>query len=431
MRPFAQLRFRHMVWGTFSSTLIGLRIVPFFKTHNGLRIYSNTLKRTWSGLKDMLVFFGYVAVLVVTLVTPLFCLTGANTAFKDGSAALLNLALMMFQNFGYNDFFASEAPTFGEYRMIFMFSFWFVIVILVVFSQNVLLALVAAAYDEAREAEGAVERSYLALCFYRLWWILYSRWHRWLLRKTRYGMLEMLLATIRKPDSWWYQRVFVRWALSNIPEARLLAQLYTDPMSELVYLYSPWAWSRASPWDKAQLAPWDEQLGYPMYTWADVPTNGPGVRPRLRRLPPLFSSKGGPEAQARLPLHYNEADPIFALSEAEVDDLLDCVEAAWQQRMRYNAVVRRFTSMGWSERGRALLREGLLELYRRHRVAECTSTSVRGPAPSPGEAQRRPPDSKAASMDCTDVAAAAVVHVTPEALLEPGPGLDGDAAGQC
>ncbi|KXZ50522.1 hypothetical protein GPECTOR_16g697 [Gonium pectorale] len=379
MRSFAQLRFRHLVWGIFSSVLLGSRIVSEFKTHVGLRVYAVTLAKTWDYFKDLLVFFGAVWLLIVVLVTPLFTVTGANASFTEGNTALLNIGLIAFSLFGYQEYFANDSPTFGDFKVVFMLVFWFTIIVLVVISQNVMLALVAAAYDEAREAEGNEDRSFLGLSWYRICWTLYSGWHRWVLRKSRHAMLEGLMASMERPDSWSYKSIFLRWALSSLPETRLLSQLYTDPASENLYLYSPWAWSRASPWDSEHLAPWDEQLSYPMYTWAQIPVNSPGVRPRLRRLPPLLTSKGGQEVQSRLPVHYNDADDIFAMAEDEVDELLDCVEAAWE-RMRRNAVVGRFSTLGWSERGRALLREGLLEVYRRHGTHERTTSTIQSPA---------------------------------------------------
>ncbi|GIL74319.1 hypothetical protein Vretifemale_4375 [Volvox reticuliferus] len=157
-------------------------------------------------------------------------------------------------------------------------------------------------------------------------------------------------------------------------------------LTDILYMYSPWAWQRSSPWDSAQQAPWDEQLGYPMYSWADVPVNGPGVRPRLRRMPPLFT-RNPPEGYAsthgRLPVAYSEVDDLFAMSEEEVDDILECAQWCWTRMQRYRLVAR-FFGMDWSERGHMLLREGLLEVYRRHRVQEVTTSRV-GDAGPKGE----------------------------------------------
>ncbi|KXZ50542.1 hypothetical protein GPECTOR_16g717 [Gonium pectorale] len=353
MQSFAQLRFNHLVWGIFSSVLLGSRVLSGFKIHVGLRVYAATLAKTWEYFKDLLVFFGALWLLIVVLITPLFVVTGANTSFVDGSTAFLNIGLIAFSLFGYQDYFANDSPTFGDFKVVFMFVFWFTVIMLVVISQNVMLALVAAAYDEAREAEGNEDRSFLGLSWYRICWMLYSGWHRWVLRKSRHAMLEDLMASMERPDSWSYNCIFVRWALSTLPETRLLAQLYTDPAS-----------------------------------------GGPGVRPRLRRLPPLLTSKGGAEVQSRLPVHYNDADDIFAMAEDEVDELLDCVEAAWE-RMRRNAVVGRFSDLGWSERGRALLREGLLEVYRRHDIHERTTSTIQSPALQAsgcGQAKQEAPD---------------------------------------
>ncbi|KAG2449946.1 hypothetical protein HYH02_000050 [Chlamydomonas schloesseri] len=380
-RDYADARLQHMVWGIFSAVLIGLRILPQLKTHGGLRVYSATLKLSWHRLKDLIVFFGYVGFLVTTLASPLFELTGANTLFKDTGTGLLNVALLTFQYMGYTEYFAAEAPTFGEYRLIFMFIFWAVVFILAIISQNVLLALVASAYEEAREAEGAVERTHFTLSFYRIWWMFYARWHRWIRRKSRYQLLRELMAACRRPDVTFYQHVFVRWAVSDLPEARLLTMLYSDPASEVLYMYSPWAWYRVSPEDEAQMAPWDEQLDYPMYCWADVPVDKrPGAKPRLLRPPPLYTAGGGATgraaARARMPINYSDADPVFAMTEAEVNDLIDSVEDCWGRMQRYRVVVK-YADVGWSEEGRELLREGLLEVYRRHLVPECTTSTVK------------------------------------------------------
>ncbi|KAG2429046.1 hypothetical protein HXX76_011288 [Chlamydomonas incerta] len=379
-REYADARLRHMVWGIFSAVLIGLRILPQLKTHGGLRIYSATLKLSWHRLKDLIVFFGYVGFLVTTLASPLFELTGANRLFKDTGTGLLNVGLLTFQYMGYTEYFAADAPTFGEYRLIFMFIFWAVVIILAIISQNVLLALVASAYEEAREAEGAVERTHFTLSFYRIWWMFYARWHRWIRRKSRCQLLRELMAATRRPDVTFYQHVFVRWAVSDLPEARLLTMLYSDPASEVLYMYSPWAWYRVSPEDESQMTPWDEQLDYPMYCWADVPVDKrPGAKPRLLRPPPLYtagSASGRAASRARMPINYSDADPVFAMTEAEVNDLIDSVEDCWGRMQRYRTVVK-FADVGWSEEGRELLREGLLEVYRRHMVAECTTSAVK------------------------------------------------------
>ncbi|PNH05911.1 hypothetical protein TSOC_007793 [Tetrabaena socialis] len=383
VKGFADLRLQHLVWGIFSTALVGLRVVPACKTQTGLRMYSTTLKLTWDRIKDLIVFFGYLVFLVTVLVSPLFELTGASTLFKDTGTTIQNVFLMTFGYIGFYDYFSDEAPTFGSYRVI--------VFIMVIISQNVLLALVASAYEEAREEEGAVERSHFALSLYRLWWMLYSRWHRWVLRKSSYALFEDLLAATRVPDAWVHQHVFVRWALSDLPETRLLAMFYTDPASEVLYLYSPWAWTRGSAWDTAQQAPWDAQLDYPMYAWQDVPLSGPGERPRLRCLPPLFSRgpAGGPTSLTHMPMNYREGDARFAMSETEVDELLEVVGCCWARMQRYSLVTR-FAGVGWSERGQALLREGLLEVYRRHRVEEFTTSAVRayGTSASAADAQQ-------------------------------------------
>ncbi|GIL41988.1 hypothetical protein Vafri_63 [Volvox africanus] len=360
-----------------------MRVLMHFKTHSGLSIFSLTLKLSWDRLKDLLMFFGYVYFLMTVLISPLFDLTGANTMFRDTGTSLLNVALMTFQYMGFYDFFAYNAPTFGKYWIIFMFFFVVIVFMSVVICQNVLLALVAVAYEEARETVGEVEFTEIRLSLYRLWWIGYSSWHRWLLRKSSYTLAEELIKATRLPDVLFYQHVFVRWALANLPEMRVLTQLYTDPASEILYMYSPWAWHRSSPWDINQQAPWDEQLCYPMYSWADVPVNESGVYPRLRRMPPLFTrnpADGSASALGRLPIAYSEADDLFAMSEEEVDEVLECAQWCWT-RMQRCRLVARFAGMNWSEGGHKLLREGLLEVYRRHRVRETTTSCVSDDGP--------------------------------------------------
>ncbi|GLI70451.1 hypothetical protein VaNZ11_015366 [Volvox africanus] len=383
VQSLADLQLHHLVWGIFTALLVGIRVLMHFKTHAGLSIFSLTLKLSWHRLKDLVMFFGYVYFLMTVLISPLFELTGANTMFRDTGTSLLNVALMTFQYMGFYDFFAYNAPTFGKYWIIFMFFFAVIVCMSVVICQNVLLALVAGAYEEAREAVGDVEFTEIRLSLYRLWWIAYSSWHCWLLRKSAYTLAEELIQATRLPDVWFYQHVFVRWALANLPEMSVLTQLYTDPASEILYMYSPWAWHRSSPWDTAQQAPWDEQLCYPMYSWADVPVNESGVIPRLRRMPPLFTrnpADGSASAQGRLPIAYSEADDLFAMSEEEVDEVLECAQWCWN-RMQRSRLVARFAGMNWSERGHKLLREGLLEVYRRHRVRETTTSCVSDEGP--------------------------------------------------
>ncbi|GIL74317.1 hypothetical protein Vretimale_2009 [Volvox reticuliferus] len=175
LRSFADLQLQHLVWGIFTALLVGIRVLMHFKTHAGLSIFSLTLKLSWQRLKDLMLFFGYVYFLMTVLISPLFELTGANTLFRDTGTGILNVTLMTFQYMGFYDFFANNAPTFGKYWIIFMFFFWVVVIILVVISQNVLLALVAGAYEEAREAVGSVEFTEIQLSLYRLWWIGYNR----------------------------------------------------------------------------------------------------------------------------------------------------------------------------------------------------------------------------------------------------------------
>ncbi|EFJ46256.1 hypothetical protein VOLCADRAFT_93353 [Volvox carteri f. nagariensis] len=369
VRSYADLQLQHLVWGVFTALLVGLRVLPHFKTQPGLLVYSLTLKLSWHRLKDLLrayfgravrhggwfngemyVFFGYVYFVMTVLITPLFELTGANTLFRDTGTGILNVALMTFQYMGFTDFFSYNAPTFGTYwyAMIFMFFFWVVVLVLVVISQNVLLALVAGAY------------------------------HRWVLRESPYELAEGLMTSLSRPDMAFHVHVFARWALADLPEMRLLAQLYTEPASDILFMYSPWSWHRSSPLDVSQQAPWDEQLDYPLYCWEDVPLDESGEGPRLRRLPPLFTrdpSEGRPVSRGRLPITYSEGDDLFAMTEEEVDDLLDAAEWCWG-RMKQQPLVARCAGLGWSDRGRKLVREGLLEVYRRHMVQENTSTTV-------------------------------------------------------
>ncbi|GLC52075.1 hypothetical protein PLESTB_000580000 [Pleodorina starrii] len=231
IRPFADWEQRHVVWGNFTAVLVGLRVLPFFKTQSGISIYLSTLGLSWQRLKDLACFFGYVFFLLIALIEPLFEITGANPLFRDTGTGILNTALMTFQYLGFPDYFSNNAPTFGAYWLIFMFFFWVVVLFSVVILQNVLLALVASAYDESREMAGEAEFTQIQMSMYRLSYFVYSRWHRLLLRKSSYALAEELMAATSRPDVSSFKRVFVRWALANLPEMRLLSHLYTDPAS--------------------------------------------------------------------------------------------------------------------------------------------------------------------------------------------------------
>ena len=116
---------------------------------------------------DFAVFLVYIMLVLASAIFAFFQLTGGNDQFLRFSDGLSIMTRLTFGFLDYEDFQAN-ALGLGSAVAAVTFLFWVAVLLLVVYTQNIILAIVAEAYEEAKATLGTAEMSFIMLIFLRI-----------------------------------------------------------------------------------------------------------------------------------------------------------------------------------------------------------------------------------------------------------------------
>ena len=136
------------------SVVIGLilffiRVYKYFRFHSSLRIYLRFLKLVGDLFQGFLVVFGVTVVAFAGIFYALFANSGTTADFLTFRGALHQIVKITFSFVDY-DAFTEKNAQIGSFSTIVIFLFWFAIISLLILAQNVILAIVTSAHDQAR-----------------------------------------------------------------------------------------------------------------------------------------------------------------------------------------------------------------------------------------------------------------------------------------
>lgn len=117
---------------------------------SAMRVYTQILSNAWSHMKDFLVFFGAVVLFVSIFLYCLFETSGGNFAF---TSLLTSFREMLRMSVGFYDFESLTNNYVGVWICgpLLDLSFFVLVFMLILLGQNVILAIVVNAYDEAKQ----------------------------------------------------------------------------------------------------------------------------------------------------------------------------------------------------------------------------------------------------------------------------------------
>eukprot|EP00879_Flechtneria_rotunda_P000618 GHRR01000731.1.p1 GENE.GHRR01000731.1~~GHRR01000731.1.p1 ORF type:complete len:1462 (+),score=478.47 GHRR01000731.1:180-4565(+) len=147
--------------------LIFLRIARYMRIHVGLKAFYQVFIIAAREFLDFAVFLLFILVLLGSAVFAFFQLTGGNYQFLRFADGLSVMTRLTFGFLNYQEF-QSQALGVGAAVSTVTLLFWVAVLLLVVYTQNIILAIVAEAYEEAKAKLGTAETSFLMLTLMRL-----------------------------------------------------------------------------------------------------------------------------------------------------------------------------------------------------------------------------------------------------------------------
>lgn len=167
MNRFSSLYSVFLYGAIILNALICFRIMRYMRVHTGLKAFYQVFIIAAREFIDFGVFLLYILLLLGAAVFAFFQLSGGNPQFlrfQDG------LSLMGRLTFGFLDYteFNNLSLGLGTAYSAVTALFWFGVLLLVVYSQNIILAIVAEAYEEAKATLGTADTSFLVLVLQRI-----------------------------------------------------------------------------------------------------------------------------------------------------------------------------------------------------------------------------------------------------------------------
>ncbi|KAG2500701.1 hypothetical protein HYH03_001466 [Edaphochlamys debaryana] len=194
--------------GAFALLLNGLSLYPYFRVHRGLRLYLHVLNAAWKALLDFLAFFAYIFLLIGFFCLATTQLPGVQPDLTYPSTAFAALAKLMLGFYSYEQFVNDAVPKAMLLTAVQEAVFWISVIMLFILVQNILLAIVAVAYDEAKLAEGTADASFLFVLLLRATWYPVA-WYYRLWRRMQWH--EVAVALHHWPTST-FSLYYKRWA---------------------------------------------------------------------------------------------------------------------------------------------------------------------------------------------------------------------------
>lgn len=221
--------------GSFVILLNGLSLYPFFRIHRGLRIYLNVVKAVTKAILDFLVFFAFMFLLIGFFCLATTQLPGVQPDLQYPDTAFAALAKLTFGFYEYNDFVNNAVPKTAVLNRVQDAVFWISIIFLYILVQNILLAIVSAAYNDAIKKESPADASFIFVLLIRLTWYPIRMF---------YGAQGNARQMVQALDNWRAHSTFTiyyrRWAVAKTAEAQLLSAYYTFFLNWEDQTRSPW-----------------------------------------------------------------------------------------------------------------------------------------------------------------------------------------------
>eukprot|EP00775_Hariotina_reticulata_P010000 gene10000-10154_t len=158
---------RWLYMGIVVDFVICLRMARYMRIHVGLKAFYQVFIIAAREFLDFAVFLLYILVLLGSTVFAFFQLTGGNYQFLRFADGLSVMSRLTFGFLTYDEF-QSQALGVGAAVSAVTFLFWVAVLLLVVYTQNIVLAIVAEAYEEAKAKLGTAETSFFMLVLMRL-----------------------------------------------------------------------------------------------------------------------------------------------------------------------------------------------------------------------------------------------------------------------
>uniref|UniRef100_A0A383V720 Uncharacterized protein n=1 Tax=Tetradesmus obliquus TaxID=3088 RepID=A0A383V720_TETOB len=156
-----------LYFGIVVDFVIFLRIARYMRIHRGLKAFYQVFIIAAREFLDFAVFLLFILVLLGSAVFAFFQLTGGNFQFLRFADGLSLMSRLTFGFLSYEDF-QSQALGVGAAVSAVTLLFWVAVLLLVVYTQNIILAIVAEAYEEAKSSLGTAETSFLMLVIMRI-----------------------------------------------------------------------------------------------------------------------------------------------------------------------------------------------------------------------------------------------------------------------
>lgn len=175
----------------------GARLFKYMRFHPGLNVYIEVFQLTAVTMSDFAVWFMFLIVWCSIVIYGTGAMLGANVDFASFSDTLNRIALLTFGFYDYDGMYNGGIGL-GFGTAVMSMWFWLMVILSYMFAQNIILAIVANAYDAASErASTRNSKIFLVSCYEHLRWVFYSRTTKAVSEGTpEYGKYRLL----SKPD---------------------------------------------------------------------------------------------------------------------------------------------------------------------------------------------------------------------------------------
>ena len=190
-------------------------------------VYIKIFKSTFKALKDFSVWFIALG-LWFTFIFYLFSVVlGGNLNFITFAEAVNSMFLVTFGFMDYDSFY-NDNIGYGYWALIVIILFWMLVILMVLFAQNIILAIVASAYDqEAEKAQSIPHRSFVGLILQRVQHAIF-----WFIEKRTNG-----------GKAWWlHDKPFIHFNISALGRSdweltKSKWKLLTHPLMDSIMVY--------------------------------------------------------------------------------------------------------------------------------------------------------------------------------------------------
>lgn len=214
--------------------IIGLLLLRYMFVHKGAQVILHMFQYALVPLKDVALFIVYISCVIGVALYGMYGSSGANSMFNSLSASLHSVLKLTFGFLSYEDFI--KEPGLGRFNFLAAAAFWFCTLVLVIICQNIILAIVASCYEQAR-AEVGEENESFAFYFLHHFYCCCVVWARlYLLFQTRDSICRQYLRKLQSTEPYQVDPVMRNVVITMcIPEMRTLFLYCADTTGHVRY----------------------------------------------------------------------------------------------------------------------------------------------------------------------------------------------------